>query len=203
MSPEPLRQPWDLAPVFDLLHALSPSPDKDHEITIRNPQDEIATNNSRKLGDFSLVWTYLGQSVDIPSPEGNRVSLESSLSDEYSTVSSSSPDEIQLSDFYSKAKEVRWKDEVDETKLTKAKSARKNHNTTVSGDLDKAVLAKLFDDESTDYDQIGSKRRSMSRPARQSNQAYASEFESEFERQTRRKPPRLRRNGKFSLIPVN
>ena len=116
MISRPGADDWDFGPVFELLHSLSfGSGEHGHREQVFSDPDsdppEQATytpatrthDQERQLGDFDIIWQYLGQPLDLPAPTVTNGPLPS-----FVDVWDGQPASEQRT-----VKVVRWHDDID------------------------------------------------------------------------------------------
>ena len=116
MISRPGADDWDFGPVFELLHSLSLGNGEDgHREKVSSDSDtdppEQATytpaarthDQERQLGDFDIIWQYLGQPLDLPAPTVTTGPLPS-LVDVWDGQPASEQRTVKV---------VRWHDDID------------------------------------------------------------------------------------------
>ena len=116
MISRPAADDWDFGPVFELLHSLSlGNGEHGHREDVSSDSDsdppEPATDTpaarthdpERQLGDFDIIWQYLGQPLDLPAPTVTTGPLPS-LVDVWDGQPSSEQRTVKV---------VRWHDDID------------------------------------------------------------------------------------------
>ncbi|APA13422.1 hypothetical protein sscle_11g081920 [Sclerotinia sclerotiorum 1980 UF-70] len=137
-------QPWDLTSAIDLFNRLSVSTsgtDFPPSNCTVNDEPSNTDGSARALGDFRPIWNYLGVDAEKTSTDFDVGSFESApssftsggLFSDLDSPPTSATDDSDIPDVYeayvTKSKEVRWKDEVNGTKLPKLRHRSKKEKS--------------------------------------------------------------------------